>query len=497
MARAAHAPDHEIHPGHEAVLTRENALVIYLILVSAFVVILNETVMSVALPEIMVELGLTAATGQWLSTAFLLTMAIVIPISGWLLKRFSTRTVFLGAMTTFSVGTLLAALSPDFGLLVTGRVIQAVGTGVMMPLLMTTVMTLVPPAQRGKMMGNVSIVISVAPALGPMISGLILSVLNWRGVFWLVLPIALTALLLGALKLTNVTETTRVSIDALSVVLSGFAFGGLVYGLSSISESVRGLALLEPWQPLLWGALSLALFIWRQKVLERTDSALLDTRVFESAGFSIAAGLMAIMMATLFGTIILLPIYLQDVLSLTPLATGLIMLPGGLLMGLAGPAVGRLYDRFGARALLIPGASGVSVVLWAMAFLLTPSTPWGVILALHVALSLSLAFIFTPLFTVSLSSVKPSMYSYGSAVVGTIQQLAGAAGTALFVVIYTVTIADLTGTATGFDNASPEAMGSGVQAAYFAGALLSLVALAATFFVRTPVDVERPAEFSH
>src|SRR5438876_6602935 len=182
-----------------------HATVIRLLLVSAFVVILNETMMNVAIPRLMVSLGVGADAAQWLTTAFLLTMAVVIPITGFLLQRLHTRTVFIAAMTLFCLGTLGAALAPGLPVLVIARVIQASGTAIMLPLLMTTVMTLVPPESRGKTMGNLMIVISVAPALGPAVSGMILNFLPWRWLFVLVLPIAVAALVLGVRRIENVT----------------------------------------------------------------------------------------------------------------------------------------------------------------------------------------------------------------------------------------------------------------------------------------------------
>ena len=330
--------------------------VIWLLLAATFVVILNETIMTVAIPKLMDDLHIDALAAQWLSTAFMLTMAVVIPITGILLQRYSTRQMFIAAMSLFSLGTLAAALSPGFMVLVGARVIQASGTAIMIPLLMTTLMTLVPPAMRGRTMGNVSIVISVAPAIGPTISGLILNFLTWRWIFLIVLPIALVMLLIGMRFVENVTETKKVRIDVLSVILSAFGFGGLVYGLTLSGES--GAASASPlmlWGSLIVGVLGLAAFITRQLILQRKDRALLDLRTFRYPIFTVSIVLMAITTASMFGVIIVLPLYLQHVLHLTTLATGLILLPGGLIMGLAAPFVGRLYDRFDPRVLVVPG----------------------------------------------------------------------------------------------------------------------------------------------
>src|SRR5918998_386954 len=239
-------------------------LIIGTLLIAAFVVILNETIMGVALPRLMAELSVSARTGQWLTTAFMLTMAVVIPATGFLLQRLGTRGSYLLAMSLFSAGTLLAALAPSFAVLVTARVVQASGTAIMMPLLMTTVMTLVPAARRGLMMGNISIVISVAPALGPTLSGFIIGRFGWRGIFLVVLPIALLTLVLGARWLVSVSATSRARVDLLSVPLAALGFGGLVYGMASIGEAAEGEAAVPVWVLFTVGGVCLLLFLLRQ-----------------------------------------------------------------------------------------------------------------------------------------------------------------------------------------------------------------------------------------
>ena len=457
---------------------RRNRLVINLLLVATFVVILNETLMAVAIPRLMRDLHVTAGAVQWLTTAFLLTVSVVIPVTGFLLQRMNTRTVFVWAMSLFTLGTLIAALASTLGVLILARIIQASGTAIMVPLLMTTVMTLTAPETRGRTMGFISTVISVAPAVGPTISGIILNYLSWRWMFLLVLPISLGALALGASRIENVTTPNRAPIDGISVILSGFAFGGLVYGLSSIGvPAVPGMLRTWIWSAV--GAVFLAFFIFRQIWLQTKGYPLLDLRTFQSRNFRVAVLVMASMMMALFGTIILLPIYLQNVLGLSTLQTGLLLLPGGLLMGLLGPYVGRLYDKAGSIRLMVPGVIVVSTVLWAMT-LLRPTTWVGYILGGHVVMSVGFALLFTPLFTVSLSSLKPSLYSHGSALIGTIQQVAGAAGVALFVALMSVRTTTLA--ARGL--AAIEALSGGICSGFLCGAIISLFAVACVFFVR-------------
>lgn len=476
-------------PDHSA----RNRIVILILLISTFTMILNETIMSVALPRMMVDLNVTANAAQWLTTAFLLTMATVIPITGFLLQRFHTRTVFIAALTFFSSGTLLCALSPSLWPLVAGRVVQACGTAMMMPLMMTTVMNLVPPDSRGKTMGNISIVISVAPAIGPTISGIILNLLDWRWMFWLVLPIGLACLATGLMWLKNVTEPRKVPLDVISVPLAAIGFGGLVYGLSTIGEGHGEPSSVPLWLPLAVGAVVLVAFVLRQIALGPKERALLDLRTFKVKVFSVAVVMMGLSMMALFGMIILLPIYMQNVLGMEPLQSGLMLLPGGLLMGLLAPIVGRLFDAHGARKLVIPGSVAVSGALWLMTTY-TPETTVPVVLGGHILLSAGLAFLFTPLFTSSLGSLPQHLYSHGSAVIGTIQQVAGAAGIALFVSVMTVRTA--TGIENGLDQA--HALSEGLSAGFLCGAIASLGLIAASFFVRRPPDMkDGPAPMGH
>lgn len=491
--------EHRIEPGAGAVaeaplsdrIQRRNSRVIWLLLVAAFVVILNETIMGVALPELMVDLHVDARAVQWLSTAFMLTMAVVIPITGFLIQRFSTRSLFIAAMSFFCVGTLTAALAPGFDVLLVARVIQACGTAIMFPLLMTTIMTLVPVLRRGKVMGNVSVVISVAPAIGPTISGLILSTLSWRWMFWVVLPIALVMFAVGFKWVENVTEPRRAPLDVPSVVLSAFGFAGLVYGLSNIgagadagaSAAAQRAASMPMWIALAVGVVALAAFIIRQKGLERSDRPLLDLRTFRSGTFTMSIAMMVVSMMAFFGTIILLPIYLQRVLHLEPLMIGLLLLPGGLLMGALAPLVGRLYDRFNAVVLLVPGTVILAGVLWSLTFVTEHTSPF-LLLAAHLTLSVGLALLFTPLFTAALGSVQPRFYSHGSAIVGTVQQVAGAAGTALFVTVMAAQAAALT--SHGATDAA--ALAGGMRAAFFGGAILATASIVTAFFIRKPAD---------
>ncbi len=467
----------------QATLPAQVKLVIGVLLVASFVMILNETVMTVAIPRLMIEFDVSPASAQWLTTAFLLTMAVVIPTTGLILTRFSTRAVFIAAMGTFTAGTALAAMAPVFSVLVAARVVQASGTAVMLPLLITTVMTFVPVSRRGRTMGLISIVIAVAPATGPTFSGFILANLGWRWIYLTVLPIAALALVIGGSLVKNITTPRAVPFDPLSIVLSATAFGGLIYGLSSIGESTEGHAAIPPVVPLAVGAAALTLFVWRQLGLQRRDIALLDLRPFRSRTFTVGVGMMLISMGALFGTLILLPLFLQNVMGLSTLETGLVLLPGGLIMGLIAPFVGRLFDRVGPRPLVVPGSVVVATALGLMTLLSAASPTWHVV-TIHVVLSIGLGLLMTPLMTSALGSVEPALYSHGSAIMNTLQQLAGGAGTALFITVMS------TRSAAGVDaGLSPvAAQASGIHDAFLCGTALAVVAVAISFLVKKPAE---------
>ena len=459
-------------------MSRESVTVIATLLVATFVVILNETIMNVALQRLMVDLGVTAPTVQWLSTGFMLTMAVVIPTTGFILQRLSTRAVFMLAMGLFSGGTLLAALAPGFEILLLARIVQAGGTAIMLPLLMTTILTLVPVTRRGFVMGNVSIAISVAPAMGPTVSGLILEHFSWRFMFVFVLPIAVAAFAIGARFLTNIGEKEKTRLDALSVLLTLPAFGGLVYGLSQIGGGEGG-----PGSPaiiaLAVGVIAMVAFVLRQLRLQKSAAPLLDLRAFTFRMFTVSVLLLVVAMIALFGAVILLPLYLQEVRGLTSLETGLTLLPGGLAMGLLGPFIGRLFDKVGPLPLTVTGSSLLVLALFQFS-LLDAGTPVGWIIALHVGLSLGLALIFTPAFTTGLNPLPPHLYSHGSAIMSTLQQVAGAAGTALLVSIYAVVSAG-------------SGMVAGMHAAFLTASVIAVAAVVLAAMMRKTAAAEHPA----
>ena len=440
--------------------------VIRWLVLATFVVILNETIMINAIPRLMADLEVSAQAAQWLSTAFMLTMAAVIPVTGWFLQRVTTRAAFATAMGVFLTGTALAAAAPTFEVLLAARVVQAGGTAVMMPLLMTTLMTVVPEHDRGRVMGNVTLAMSVAPALGPAVSGVVLGLGSWRLLFVVVLPVAIAITVVGLRRLEDVGETQPGAIDWLSVVAAAAGFGGLVFGLSRFGAgSVLGAVAV-----VVAGLVLVAAFVARQLWLQRHGVPLLDLRTLRHRTFTLSLALMSVAFMAMMGSMILLPLYLQDVRGLSALQTGLLVMPGGLAMGLLGPTVGRVFDRLGGRPLVVPGSLGIAAALVVFTQV-GQATPYAVLLLGHVLLMVSLAAVFTPVFTLGLGAVPMHLYSHASSLLGTLQQVAAALGTALVVTVMSVRAAALAGR--GVEETG--ALLGGMRWAFAVGAALSVV----------------------
>jgi len=465
-----HAADQTLAPG--------SAIAIAVLVASTFTVILNEMLMAVALPRVMTDLGVTASTAQWLTTGYMLTMAVVIPATGFLTERLRMRTVYTLAMSLFVLGTIVAAAAPDFSVLLIGRIIQAVGTAIVTPLAFTAVTALVPPSRTGRMLALLTIATSVAPSLGPVVAGAILSVGSWRWLFITILPIAAISLIVGNMMIRVPSTPRQAKLNILSVALSATGFASLVYGLASLGEGGEGHAVVSPWTALGVGAILVAVFVFRQLHLQKSDRAQLDMRPFRSWTFSASALLAVLFMTAAFGTSTLLPVVLQTSYGLNTLQAGLFMAPGGIMIAIVSTIVGRYYDRIGPRPLMITGAVIDAAALWFLSTL-GLGTPIGLLLLTYITIIVGQAFMWTPVFAASLGALDKHLLPHGSAIINTIQQLAGAAGIAImFSVSASASAAYMAG-----GEASGPALTHGAQQAFFVGSLFVLAALVVALFV--------------
>lgn len=453
-------------------LARESAIAIWVLVVSSFTVILNEMLMAVALPRVMGDLGITASTGQWLTTGYMLTMAVVIPATGFLTERFRMRTVFTLAMALFVVGTIIAAAAPGFTALLLGRLIQAVGTAIVTPLGFTAIATLVPPSRTGRVMALMTIAVAVAPAFGPAVAGAILSVAGWRWLFIFILPIGASCLVIGNWMIRVPSTPRKARLDLPSVVLSALGFASFVYGLSSFGEGAGEHAVVSPWTAMITGVLAITLFVARQLHLQKSDRAQLDMRPFATRTFSLSVFTMVFFITPATGMMTLMPVVLQTSYGLSPFQTGLFMAPGGITIALISAVVGRFYDRIGARPLMVTGsiidAAGLAVLSS-----LSPGTPIWMLLGTYVFIIVGQALLWTPVFAAALGILEKHLLPHGSAITNTVQQLSGAAGIAIsFSLMASVSARYVAG-----GEGAASAMAHGAQLTYLVGSGLVLLAL--------------------
>jgi DHA2 family lincomycin resistance protein-like MFS transporter len=403
------------------------------LLICGFVGMFSETALNIALTNLMEVFHISAATAQWLTTGFLLTLGILMPMSGLLLQMFTTRQMFTGSLISLIVGTLIAALGFNFEMLMFARVIQAIGMGLLLPLMFNTILVIYPPEKRGAAMGFVGLVIMFAPATGPTIGGLLIEYLTWHFIFWLSLPLLIIGLFIGLKYLENVTDVTKHRVDLLSVALSTIGFGGVVFGFSKAGEGSEGWSSAVVVTSIVVGLIALVLFILRQNVMR---DPMMNLSVFKYPMYVVGLLMVLSCMLIIMSSMIILPMFLQTGTGLSVFTTGLMLLPGSALNGILSPRMGRLFDRYGPKWLVIPGLVIVSVVLWFFTTL-SPASTVGFIVALHIGLMVGVGMIWMPAQTNGLNQLPPELYPHGTAVMNTLQQVVGAIGTAVAISILT------------------------------------------------------------
>ncbi|WP_341357529.1 MDR family MFS transporter [Rossellomorea sp. y25] len=456
-------------------------------LLGAFVGILNETLLSTALPSIMNDFGLNENKVQWLTTAFLLTNGVMIPISAYLIERFSTRALFLSAIGLFGLGTMLAALSHSFSLLLLGRVVQAAGSGIMLPLIMTIILTIIPKGNRGRMMGWAGIVISFGPAIGPTLSGFLLEYFSWRALFFVVLPIVAVIMVLAVVYVKNVTKLTRPRIDFLSIFLSSLGFGGLLYGFSVAGE--KGWSSQIVLLFITMGFMTLGIFIWRQL---RLKQPLLQFRVFGYKTFTLSLVITMVVIISMIGAETLLPLYMQNVRGFSPLQSGLMLLPGAIVMGVMSPVTGILFDKWGARKLAVPGLLIVVVTSFLMTNL-SMETSIVYLSAIYCLRMFGLSLAMMPVMTNGLNQIPVEWSAHGSAMANTFQQISGSIGTAILITIMTMSSKGYTpeGPSGGGSQMIGEmAMVHGYNQAFLFASFLAIGALVLSLFLKKGASVQ-------
>lgn len=464
--------------------TYNRSLMIFVLLIGAFCTILNQTILSTAFPALMDAFNISTATVQWLTTGFLMVNGIMIPVSAYLTSRFNTKSLFIIAMSTFEVGTILAWIAPSFAVLLAGRLIQAVGVGINMPLMQNIMLTVYPPEKRGAAMGVNGLVIGLAPAIGPALSGWVIDSYSWRWLFGMIAPITALVIIVSFFAVKNVIPNKKPHLDWLSVVISTLGFGSMLYGFSSVGN--KGWTDPVVLSTIIIGVILVGILIMRQNKL---DDPFLEFKVFESKEFSLATILSSIVMMAMVGVEFVIPLYLQIIHGMSAFHSGLTLLFGALFMGIMSPITGNLFDRHGAKRLAFTGMFILTVGTIPFAFI-TRDTPTIYIVFLYAVRMFGISMVMMPVTTAGMNSLPYNLISHGTAVNNTIRQVATSVGTAIMISVLT-NITNSNRPAHSLLTQSPlqykakmfNATLMGYHAAFWFAIAFSLIGLFLTFFV--------------
>ncbi|HHW6561289.1 TPA: DHA2 family efflux MFS transporter permease subunit [Staphylococcus aureus] len=401
------------------------------LLFGMFIAILNQTLLNVALPKINTEFNISASTGQWLMTGFMLVNGILIPITAYLFNKYSYRKLFLVALVLFTIGSLICAISMNFPIMMVGRVLQAIGAGVLMPLGSIVIITIYPPEKRGAAMGTMGIAMILAPAIGPTLSGYIVQNYHWNVMFYGMFIIGIIAILVGFVWFKLYQYTTNPKADIPGIIFSTIGFGALLYGFSEAGNKGWGSVEIETMFAI--GIIFIILFVIREL---RMKAPMLNLEVLKFPTFTLTTVINMVVMMSLYGGMILLPIYLQNLRGFSALDSGLLLLPGSLIMGLLGPFAGKLLDTIGLKPLAIFGIAVMTYATWELTKL-NMDTPYMTIMGIYVLRSFGMAFIMMPMVTAAINALPGRLASHGNAFLNTMRQLAGFIGTAILVTVMT------------------------------------------------------------
>jgi len=473
--------------------TYNRTLLVVLLLVGSFCTVLNQTILATAYPTLMKSFDVTTSTVQWLTTGFMLVNGIMIPISAWLTSRVNSKILYEGAMTIFLLGTIICYVSPNFGTLLAGRLVQALGVGVTMPLLQTLMLSIFPANKRGSAMGLAGLVIGVAPAIGPTLSGWVIDTYQWRVLFGMLIPVAIVVIIAGFWLMRSVLPTKKSSLDWLSAALSTIGFGSLLYGFSEVGTKGWNSGIVIT--TLIIGVIFILLFGWRQLVI---DDPFLELRVLKNPEFSISALLSSISNMAMVGVEMLLPLYLQIVRGDSALESGLTLLAGALMMGVMSPITGQIFDRIGAKRLAITGMFLLTAGTIPFAFI-TRTTPVLYITVLYGVRMAGISMTMMPVTTAGMNALPLHLMSNGTAVNNTLRQIASSVGTAVLISISTNVSKNQTPSSSllkssplAYKNGSMNAILNGYHAAFWAAIVFCLIGLFVSFFIsgRSPRSIK-------
>ncbi|SFI72353.1 DHA2 family efflux MFS transporter permease subunit [Thermoflavimicrobium dichotomicum] len=411
---------------------RKHIPLLAILMCGVFLAVLNQTLLNVAIPHLITEFNVTPTTAQWLLTGYMLTNGILIPMSAFFIERMGARILFIAAMVFFTGGSLICGIAPTFSVMLIGRLVQAVGGGILMPLVMSIILAVFPPEIRGKGMGIFGLGIMFAPAIGPTLSGWVIEHYDWRLLFNGMVPLGIIILVLALFWLRDIKEKRKIPFDFFDAVISTLGFGLVLYGFSRAgtygwSDQIVLLSLIV-------GTLFIILFVTKQL---RSSHPMLNFYVFRYSMFSLSSLINVIITIAMFSGMFLIPIYLQNLRGFTPLESGLLILPGAVIMGIMSPISGSLFDKIGPRPLCVIGMLITTVTTYEFTHL-TLQTSYTYILVLNMIRSFGMSLLMMSVMTAGLNQLPGNMNSHGTAMSNTVRQIAGSIGISVFTTIFSI-----------------------------------------------------------
>ncbi|MDR1782329.1 MAG: DHA2 family efflux MFS transporter permease subunit [Bacilli bacterium] len=395
-----------------------------IVMIGMIIMLSNNSIINMLIPTIVRDLKINLSTAQWLSTGFILVCGVLVPLSAYLVRRFTYKQLFHCSLVIFIVGSFICGLSTSFSFLFIGRIIQSIGTGISMPLALNIITDVFPISKRGTVMGIYGLGLILAPAVAPSLGGLFISFLDWH-ILFLIMGIFEVLVLIGSFvffKYRN--EVIKLKFDTLGFIYSTLGFGFLLYGIST--ENIIILVL---------SALILAIFV--KHCLNQKDNALLNVNCFKDFNFSYALIINIIFTMAMYSGMLLMPMYLQNIRGFSPMNAALLLLPGSLVMGLLGVFTGRIYDRYGIKYLAIIG----SLIMCSVTFMfshLSMNTSQHHIMFIYLVRSIGVASVISPIASAGLVTINRDMFPDANALTNTIKQISGSVGSSLSVVVMSI-----------------------------------------------------------
>ncbi|WP_313798991.1 MDR family MFS transporter [Cytobacillus sp.] len=455
---------------------------VLVLMLGTFLTIINQTLLVTALPKIMSDLAINAIDAQWLITSFMLISGIMIPASAFFLNTITNRKLFFTAMACFAIGTVICALSTTFNTLLLGRIIQAIGSGMMIPLMQTLMFLVYPAERRGEAMGLVGMVIAFSPAIAPTVSGWIVDFYNWRYLFYIILPIVGINMVLAFFFMKNIINVTKPKVDFFSIFLSSLGVGLLLYGIS-VAGNV-GWQNKTTWISCVLGIVVIILFSSRQFKLAQP---FLELRVFKSRMFTLSTIIVAIIFMTMIGSEILLPIYTQSIKGFSALQSGLILLPGAIVLGVISPIAGKLFDTYGVKKISMIGMFILTVATVPFLLLTKDTATWWIV-CLYSLRMLGMGFVMMPLATAGINALPNELISHGSSINNTVRQVFASLGAAIMVGVMS---ASVTRYSNDYVDISLTPLLKGLNSGFMSGFILLAIAFILCFFVKSPTNVKQ------